>query len=55
MSNFKCKCCSAQLVEACESSWDGTLLYETLKCVNDECAEPSEVTLSIKTNREVEY
>jgi hypothetical protein len=55
MSNPKCKCCSKQLVEGCESSWDGELLYETLVCVNDECAKPSEIILSIKINREVEH
>lgn len=54
MSNPKCNCCNTQLVEGFTPSWDRTLLYETLECVNDECAKPSKMTLSI-TKNEVEY
>lgn len=52
--NTTCKCCKQPLVEGYEASYAGTMIYHTMKCVNDECESPTNVDLRV-TRAKWEY
>jgi hypothetical protein len=55
MSNPKCECCNSEMWEGFIPSWNHRLIYHTFQCLNDECAEPSIIAVSVTKNDEVVY